>query len=182
MGSGASSNAKIALEGKSAAEIAAALKELPADQLALIKEALAESPAPAPAPAAGAAACPGPVNCSAIKVVAKDYKGLMDQPAEPKFKGALAQIFVRSQPYGGSDKSNNGHRYDSIPFANGMITAGMSCQLIHYTHEEHDKFFALCKSFNFIIVRCNPGQIKADGGDQQKFDDGMRAMRKAGIQ
>ena len=22
-----------------------------------------------------------------------------------------------------------GHRYDSIPFANGMITAGMSCQL-----------------------------------------------------
>ena len=85
---------------------------------------------------------------------------------------------------------------------------------IHYTHEEHDKFFEVCKAFNFIIVRCNPGrlfvllyfkteaeilwhfgsvrstaeirvcggQIKADGGDQQKFDDGMRAMRKAGIQ
>ena len=26
--------------------------------------------------------------------------------------------------------------YDSIPFANGMISAGMSCQLIHYVHEE----------------------------------------------
>ena len=26
------------------------------------------------------------------------------------------------------------------------------------------------------------GQIKADGGDQQKFDDGMRELRKAGIQ
>lgn len=26
------------------------------------------------------------------------------------------------------------------------------------------------------------GQIKADGGDQQKFDDGMRAMRKEGKQ
>ena len=106
----------------------------------------------------------------------------------------------------------------------GMISAGMSCQLIHYTHEEHDKFFELCKQFDFIIVRCNPGpvvpflkiiewwacinvyveqiprmqiallcpapwwilvsrgQIKADGGDQQKFDDGMRAMRKAGKQ
>ena len=35
---------------------------------------------------------------------------------------------------------NNGHRYDSIPIVNGMINAGMSCQLIHYTHEEHDKF------------------------------------------
>lgn len=100
----------------------------------------------------------------------------------PRFKGALCQIYVRSQDYGGSDKSNNGHRYDTMPFANGMINAGMSCQLIHYVHEEHDKFFEVCKNFDFIIVRCNPGQIKADGGDQQKFDDGMRAMRKLGIQ
>ena len=30
---------------------------------------------------------------------------------------------------------------------------------IHYSHEEHDKFFELCKSFNFIIVRCNPGVL-----------------------
>ena len=55
-------------------------------------------------------ACPGPVDCSGLTVIAKDYKGLLDQPAAPKFKGALCQIFVRSQPYGGSDKSNNGHR------------------------------------------------------------------------
>ena len=53
---------------------------------------------------------PGPVDCSGLTVIAKDYKGLLDQPAAPKFKGALCQIFVRSQPYGGSDKSNNGHR------------------------------------------------------------------------
>ena len=66
--------------------------------------------------------------------------------------------------------------------ANGMINAGMSCQLIHYVHEEHDKFFEVCKNFDFIIVRCNPGQIKADGGDQNKFDDGMRGIRKLGIQ
>ena len=115
-------------------------------------------------------------------MVAKDYMGMLDQPSDPKFKGALAQIYVRSQPYGGSDKSNNGHRYDSIPIVNGMISAGMSCQLTHYTHEEHDKFFELCRNFDFVIVRCNPGQIKADGGDQQKFDDGMRALRKMGKQ
>jgi len=124
----------------------------------------------------------GPVDVSSITKVAKDDLGLLAQPESPKYKGALCQIYVRSQKYGGSDKSNNGHRYDTIPFANGMINAGMSCQLIHYTHEEHDKFFELCKSFDFIIVRCNPGQIKADGGDQGKFDDGMRQMRKLGIQ
>merc|ERR1719230_1400358 len=124
----------------------------------------------------------GPVDTSCITTVARDHLGLLPQPADPKFKLALVQIFVRSQPYGGSDKSNNGHRYDTIPMANGMINAGMSCQLIHYVHEEHDKFFEVCKNFDFIIVRCNPGQIKADGGDQSKFDDGMREMRKAGIQ
>ena len=148
-------------------EIAAALKELPPDQLAKIRACMKES-------------CPGPVDCSSITVVAKDYKGMLAQPSAPKFKGALAQIYVRNQPYGGSDKSSNGHRYDSMCIVNGMVNAGMSCQLIHYTHEEHDKFFELCKSFDFVIVRCNPGQIKADGGDQQKFDDGMRGLRKMG--
>ncbi|CAE7760023.1 unnamed protein product, partial [Symbiodinium sp. KB8] len=173
--SAASTDVKNEIQAKSVDEIAAALKELPADQLAKVKDALATG-GPAKGP------CPGPVDTGRVTVVAKDYKGLLPQPAEPKFKGALCQIFVRSQPYGGSDKSSNGHRYDSMVFANGMIASGMSCQLIHYTHEEHDVFFELCKNFQFIIVRCNPGQIKADGGDQQKFDDGMRQLRKAGIQ
>ena len=35
---------------------------------------------------------------------------------------------------------------------------------IHYTHEEHETFFDVCKSFNFIIVRCNPGQGGARAG------------------
>merc|ERR1711998_439858 len=114
--------------------------------------------------------------------VAKDDTGLKAQPASPKFKICLAEIYVRSAPYGGADKSSNGHRYDSIPFANGMISAGMSCQFVHYLHEEHDKFFEVMKGFDAIIVRCNPGQIKQDGGDQQKFDDSMREMRKLGKQ
>merc|ERR1711871_1334308 len=142
------------------------------------------APAVVDVPMTPLAECPsaGPVDISSLTRVAKNDLGLNAQPAEPKFKIALAQIYVRSQPFGGSDKSSNGHRYDSIPFANGMISAGMSCQLVHYVHEEHDKFMEVMKGFDAIIVRCNPGQIKADGGDQGKFDDGMRAVRKAGIQ
>merc|ERR1719450_984598 len=132
--------------------------------------------APAAAPASFPSA--GPVDISSLTRIARDDLGLLAQPAAPKFKIALAQIYVRSAPYGGSDKSNNGHRYDSIPFANGMITSGMSCQLIQYVHDEHSKFFEVCKGFDALIVRCNPGQIKADGGDQGKFDDGMRGIRK----
>merc|ERR1719420_201601 len=63
-----------------------------------------------------------------------------------------------------------------------MIGAGMSCQPIHYKHEEHDKCFEVLKNFDAVIVRCNPGQINADGGSQQKFDDALRGLRKKGIQ
>jgi len=122
------------------------------------------------------------VDVSGLTTIASDNLGLLPQPANPIYKTAVAQIYIRSAKYGGSDKSSNGHRYDTIPFANGMINANMSCQLIHYIHEEHDKFFEVCKNFDAIVVRCNPGQIKADGGSQEKFDDGMRAMRKLGIQ
>jgi len=128
------------------------------------------------------AGAPGPVDCSVITTVAKHFEHIKPQPDAPKFKLALAQIFIKDKPYGGADKAASGHRYDSIPFANGMISAGMSCQLVHYLHQEHDKFFELMSKFDAIIVRCNPGQIKEDGGDQQKFDDAMRELRKKGIQ
>jgi len=145
-------------------------------------------PEEAPKPSLGKPAAVGqyrsskPVDISDLTRMSKDDLGLLPQPAKPKFKAALVGIYVRSAPFGGGDKSSNGHRYDSIPFANGMIAAGMSCQLIHYVHDEHDKFFDVAKSFDALVVRCNPGQIKADGGDQGKFDDGMRALRKEGIQ
>merc|ERR1719428_1387990 len=112
--------------------------------------------------------------------IASDNLGLLPQPANPIYKTAVAQIYIRSAKYGGSDKSSNGHRYDTIPFANGMINAGMSCQLIHYVHDEHDKFFEVVANFDALIVRCNPGQIKDDGGSQQKFDDALRKLQSEG--
>jgi len=124
----------------------------------------------------------GPVDITSVMRVAKNDLGLLPQPKSPSFKTALVGIYVRNQPWGGSDKSSNGYRYDTIPMANGMVNAGMSCQCLHYVWEQHDTFFELLKHFDAIIVRCNPGQIKADGGDQQKFDDGLRALRKKGIQ
>merc|ERR1719171_2846645 len=114
--------------------------------------------------------------------MATDNDGLLPQPENPLYKTALVEIYVRAQPFGGSDKSSNGHRYDTIPFANGMINSGMSCEFVHYLHEEHAKFFEYVKRFDALIVRCNPGQINADGGSQQKFDDSMRELQKMGTQ
>jgi hypothetical protein len=124
----------------------------------------------------------GLVDVSGLTKVAKDDIGLLPQPASPKYRTALVEIYVRGQDFGGSDKSANGHRYDSIPFMNGMINSNISCQPIHYLHEDHDKIFEVLKQFDAIIVRCNPGQINADGGSQGKFDDALRGLRTKGIQ
>ena len=48
-------------------------------------------------------------------------------------------------------------------------------------HQEHDTFFDVCKAFDALIVRCNPGGFVVSG-DQGKFDNGMRALRKLDIQ
>ncbi|CAK0855816.1 unnamed protein product [Prorocentrum cordatum] len=118
----------------------------------------------------------GPIDVSSIPVVAKNDDGLLAQPEKPKFKTALVEIYVPSQEGGGSDKISNGHRYDSIPIANGFINAGMSCQLVNYCIEKHDEFFAILEKFDAIVVRCNPGQVNAAGGSQRKFDDAMMKL------
>merc|ERR1719355_294314 len=58
----------------------------------------------------------------------------------------------------------------------------MACYLVHYVHGQHDTFFKVMEQMDAILVRCNPGQIKADGGDQGKFDNSMRELRKLGKQ
>eukprot|EP00933_Yihiella_yeosuensis_P043161 TRINITY_DN378_c0_g1_i5.p1 TRINITY_DN378_c0_g1~~TRINITY_DN378_c0_g1_i5.p1 ORF type:complete len:573 (-),score=190.01 TRINITY_DN378_c0_g1_i5:430-2148(-) len=120
------------------------------------------------------------IGCCLIQV-ATDSDGLREQPAAPKKRTLLVQIYIDDHQFGGTDKSCNGHRYDSIPFANGMIEAGMSCHLVHYVHAYHDLFFKVMAQFDALLVRCNPGQIKDNGGDQNKFDDAMRAIKKGGV-
>merc|ERR1712113_155988 len=120
------------------------------------------------------------VTACLIKVSNGD-DGMLPQPAKPKKQTCVVQIYVNDHEFGGTDKSCNGHRYDSMPFANGMIKAGMACYLVHYVHSQHDAFFAVMQHMDAIIVRCNPGQINADGGDQNKFDNAMRALQKKSI-
>jgi len=120
------------------------------------------------------------IDACLIKV-SSDEDGLLPQPDAPKKQTCVAQIYVNSHEFGGTDKSCNGHRYDSIPFGNGMIKAGMACYLVHYVHSQHEAFFGVMGCMDAILCRCNPGQIKADGGDQGKFDDSVRALQKKGM-
>jgi len=49
---------------------------------------------------------------------------------------------------------------------------------LSYVKDEHDKFFETLKGFDAFVVRCNPGQIDRDGGDQNKFDAAMMEIAK----
>jgi len=118
------------------------------------------------------------IDVSGLTKKSTNDDGLQEQPASPKYKLALVEIYVDGADMGGSDKITNGHRFDSIPMANGLIKSGMSCQIINYVKEEHDKFFKVLEQFDAVVVRCNPGQINAAGGDQNKFDVSMSELAK----
>ena len=46
------------------------------------------------------------------------------------------------------DKSQNGHRFDTIPLANGIIKAGAQCDVIKFDPEEFDNFKQQCQATN----------------------------------
>merc|ERR1712194_449531 len=101
---------------------------------------------------------------------------LLPAPASPLYKVALCASYVTAHATGGSDKLVNGHRFDTIAIANGLINSGIAVKIIFYTVEEHDKFFEVVAGFDGIIIRINPGQITANSGSQQKFDDDMMKL------
>merc|ERR1712038_946911 len=121
----------------------------------------------------------GAIDCSALTYKAKNDDTLRPQPENPKYRVALVASYVDSHATGGSDKLTNGHRFDSIGIANGLINAGIACQLVYYNVDEHEKFFEIVQKFDGIIIRINPGQITANGGNQQTFDrDMMKVAEK----
>lgn len=124
----------------------------------------------------------GPVNVSSIARVAHDDCGLLPQPAEPRARTMLVQVFTRNCVFGGLDKSGNGHRYDSVSFANGLIRSGISCQLVHYIHEEHAEFVKLCGEFDAIILRFAPDYVVADGGDLDRLWYSLQCLLSRGVQ
>jgi len=101
---------------------------------------------------------------------------LLPAPTDAKYKVALCALLVTSHPSGGSDKLVNGHRFDTIAIANGLINSGIAVKIIFYNVGEHDRFFEVVGGYDGIIIRINPGQITANGGSQQKFDDDMMKL------
>jgi len=116
------------------------------------------------------------IDTTGLTYKAKHDDNLEADPADAKFRVALVGSYVDSHPQGGSDKVTSGHRFDTVGIANGLKHAGLAVQILFYNVDEHDRFFEVVSQFDAIVMRINPGQITANGGDQQKFDKAMTAV------
>jgi hypothetical protein len=125
----------------------------------------------------------GPVvEVASLTRRARDDAGLWPQPEREQFRTAIVEVYVERHPFGGADKTSSGHRHDTIPLANSLIAEGLSCQLVQYNCWEHDRFLEVCSRFDALILRCAPGHVVADHGDQTRFDEGLRGLQKRGIE
>merc|ERR1712066_861962 len=113
------------------------------------------------------------IDVSGLTYKAKHDDNLEADPADAKYRVALVGCYVDAHPTGGSDKVTSGHRFDTVGIANGLKNAGLAVQILFYNVNEHDRFFEVVPNFDAIVMRINPGQITANGGDQQKFDAAM---------
>jgi len=162
MGSGASAEeASKAISEASPEEVKEAVRNMDEDARKKIATAL------------GMGGAKGAIDVSGLTYKAKSDDTAIPDPDDAKYRVALVGCYVDSHPTGGSDKVTSGHRFDSVGIANGLRRAGIAVQMIFYNVDEHDKFFEIVPKFDAIVMRINPGQITANGGDQQKFDAAM---------
>jgi len=170
--------------GASAADASKQLTEAKPEDLKQVVDGLSEddkkklqdalaAAGQADAPAAAPATAKAAIDVSGLTYKAKHDDNLEEDPADAKYRVALVGCTVDSHPTGGSDKVSSGHRFDTVGIANGLKHAGVAVQIIFYNVDEHDKFFEVVSQFDAVVMRINPGQISANGGDQQKFDAAM---------
>jgi len=127
---------------------------------------------------ASAKTAKAPIDTSGLTYRAKHDDNLEADPPNATHRVALVSCYVDSHPSGGSDKVHSGHRFDTVGIANGLKHAGLAVQILFYNVNEHDKFFEVVQKFDAVVMRINPGQITANKGDQQKFDNDMTAVAK----
>mgnify|MGYP002716593999 CR=1 FL=1 len=74
---------------------------------------------------------------------------------------------------GGSDKSFDGHRKDTMPIVNAIKEKGWHSEVVYFRPEWADDLFTyVSENFDGYISRVNPGNIK-------KFDDKVKEIAQA---
>ncbi|MBN9644512.1 Cj0069 family protein [Corynebacterium mendelii] len=92
----------------------------------------------------------------------------------------MKKAIVVFEVEGGSDKTFNGHRKDTMPIVEAIREKGWDSEVVFYRPEWADAIFDyVSKNFGGYISRVNPGNIP--GGEKGYFDLLMKLSDQAGL-
>lgn len=79
---------------------------------------------------------------------------------------------------GGSDKTFNGHRKDTLPIRDSIREKGIECEVIYYRPEWEDTIFEAISEYDAYIPRVNPGNVP---GGEAGFFRFLNRLGEAGL-
>ncbi|AKK02462.1 Cj0069 family protein [Corynebacterium epidermidicanis] len=92
----------------------------------------------------------------------------------------MKKAIVVFEVEGGSDKSFDGHRKDTMPIVNAIKEQGWNAEVVYYRPEWSEKIFDyVTENFDAYISRVNPGSIP--GGEKGYFELLTKLSREAGL-
>jgi len=122
---------------------------------------------------------------SSPPVVSVHSRQLLPQPMGFVPRVALVEFDCPGGPTLNPDKNRAGVRYDSIPIANGLIQAGVGCEIIKYSPIRHAEFSTRCATdFDGVLMRIQRdslfGQRTEFGCAQEKLDELLQDLAAKG--
>lgn len=80
---------------------------------------------------------------------------------------------------GGSDKTLNGHRKDTLPIVDALLAKGWHCEVVYFRNEWQDEIIEYCRDrFDAYISRINPGNLPKG---ETKYFETLRVLHYLGL-
>lgn len=91
----------------------------------------------------------------------------------------MKKSIVIFEAEGGSDKTLNGHRKDTVPIQEAIRAKGWHCEVIFFRREWQDQIVEYCRDkFDAYISRVNPGNLPKGEG---KYLETLRILHYLGL-
>lgn len=91
----------------------------------------------------------------------------------------MKKSIVIFEAEGGSDKTLNGHRKDSVPIREAIRSKGWDCDIIFFRNEWQDELIEHCRDrYDGYISRINPGNLP---NGETKYFETLRVLHYLGL-
>lgn len=91
----------------------------------------------------------------------------------------MKKSIVIFEAEGGSDKTLNGHRKDTMPIVEAIKAKGWHCEVVYFRNEWQDQIVEYCRDkFDAYISRINPGNLPKG---EAKYFETLRVLHYLGL-